>query len=67
MLTSQLKFLSFDLSIIILGGENDEDMSFTVYYLSDNNKWETKDEMVSDTMTSLDSYFSVLNLDIDCA
>ena len=42
-------------------------MSYTVYYLSDDNKWETKDEMVSDTVTTLDSYFSVLTLDIDAS
>ena len=48
------------------GGENDDDVSYNVYYLSDELKWEHKDEMVTGvTETTLNTYYGVLNLDIE--
>ena len=41
-------------------------MSYNVYYLSDDHKWEHKDEMVMGvTEMTLNTYYGVLNLDIE--
>ena len=48
------------------GGENDEDLIFDVYYLSEDDKWEHKDEMVTGiTETTIHSYFAVMDIDMD--
>ena len=50
----------------VTGGETDEDVSYNVYYLSDDHKWEHKDEMVMGvTEMTLNTYYGVLNLDIE--
>lgn len=48
------------------GGENDEDVSYNVYYLSDDNRWEHKDEMVTGvTETTIHSYYSIMDFDME--
>jgi hypothetical protein len=50
------------------GGENDDDVSNSVYYLTEDERWEKKDEMVSGvTETSIHSSYAVLDIDMDMA
>ena len=50
----------------IPGGENEEEVSSTVYFLNGDDKWEHKDEMVAGvTETSIHSAYSVMNIHID--
>jgi len=53
---------------VLIGGENEEDMSTMVYYLnSEENRWELKSEqMVSGvTETTIHSSYAVVNIDMD--
>jgi hypothetical protein len=50
------------------GGENEEDVSSSVYYLNfEENRWDLKsEEMVSGvTETTIHSSYAVINLDMD--
>lgn len=52
--------------MFVAGGENDDEPSSNTYYLSDDNKWEHKDELVMGVAeTTLNTYYAVVNLDID--
>ena len=48
------------------GGENEDDVSNSVYYLTDQGRWELKDEMVTGvTETTIHSSYAVLNVDVE--
>ena len=48
------------------GGENDEDVSNNVYYLTEDGKWELKDEMVTGvTETTIHSCYAVMDIDME--
>lgn len=52
----------------LVGGENEEDVSSSVYYLNfEENRWDLKsEEMVSGvTETTIHSSYAVINLDMD--
>jgi len=54
--------------LLLVGGENEEEMSTAVYYLnSDESRWEMKSEqMVSGiTETTIHSSYAVVNIDMD--
>jgi len=53
---------------LFAGGENEEDVSSSVYYLNfEENRWDLKsEEMVSGvTETTIHSSYAVINLDMD--
>ncbi|ELU01037.1 hypothetical protein CAPTEDRAFT_167175 [Capitella teleta] len=53
-------------TIYVMGGENEEDVSNSVYYLSDEGVWELKDEMVTGvTEITIHSSYAILNVDVD--
>ena len=48
------------------GGENDDDVLNSVYYLTEDERWEKKDEMVTGvTETSIHSCYTVMDIDMD--